>query len=804
MPRLPARSLSDEDSPEAKRRKIRKGTHSCWECESSYFPPSSVVAVIAVTGPALNIPSQRKGRRRKVRCQFASTTATICVGCEARRTPCVSQEFPNEQPQAPDRGLSQRLSRIEGLLEMLVTRIAPNAYIPGARDQRPFTSSDSVEDDELDSSADVLRPSAADHPPIMGIFDALQEDGGNYASGRASFVPTPASTQSKAAVTVAIPTMHAHISKALHAAFPCQHDIDAILAAGPGAFFIVKFFNGVDGPSEPPSALSEIPPVTSHPALLAKRLIQLTNCMQKLSPSELPLGLTSKEPIRAQMNRMVSIVSELVASNDDLVGSVEGLEALHLVALYHANAGNLRKSWLASRRVIAVAQLMGVDRWARQGDDKPLRSVDPRSDPSTRTRADGLWHRLNFSDRYLSLLLGLPATILDDGVALADLKHMSRDGPSEVQLEKLHSVIAGAIIKRNASNGGHGGGSRGTTAADAAFGATQAIDRDLEIAAKSMGAQWWRPVEVPAGPLSALAPIELVRAHSHVMLQMNHHHLLILLHLPYMMRDPKERRWDYSKTTCLASSRELLRAYLVFRRLSGASSACRHTDYGALTAAMTLLLGYLDPKLRARPHDGRGLRVAPAAATIARQRALDRELVLAVRDTMKEMADRDGDKLSQEASDIISRLLPLTEVDMAATAALPSVQLDAPVRLEIPYLGTVNINPVRRWTPHEQHQPGPDGSVTPSSTIYGEDYAAREDTYGATDIPEKMLSEPPAQHLQPAPSSFLASLGGDANFPFMQIEPDLSSQYQSPELAADMDRWTFQGFDAAFFESLVS
>ncbi|KAI0838589.1 hypothetical protein F5Y06DRAFT_38525 [Hypoxylon sp. FL0890] len=752
MSRLAVRSPSGGES-EAKRRKIRKGTHSCWEC-----------------------------RRRKTRCQFSTSTATICIGCEARGTACVSQEFVDEQPQTPERGLSQRLSRVEGLLEKLVEQITPDSYTSSRLYDRALRSSASA-GDELDSSSDILRPSAVDHHSVVRMFDALREDVGTSASTLTSFVPTPVSAQGKP--VSALPTKHAHISEVLHATFPRQHDIDKILAASSGAYFIVTFFSGIDGPSESSSSVSEVPPATSHPALLAKRLMQLTNCMQKISSNAVPRELVSREAIRTQMSTMASVVSDLVVSNDDLVGSVEGLETLNLMALYQylsyiANAGNLRKSWLSIRRVLSVAQLMGVDRWP---DDKPLKSVDPTSDPSVRTRASVLWYRINFSDRYLSLLLGLPAA--SDDNSFADPERTARCSPTE-RLERVHAVIAEAIIRRNLSS------RKGVT--ETAFGTTQGIDCDLETAAKSMNAEWWQPLE-PVDTSTA-TPREIFRAHEHVTMQMNHHHLLILLHLPYMMRDPKERRWDYSKTTCLHASRKLLQAYLFFRHLTDAASACRHTDYGALTAAMTLLLGYLDPRMRARDDATSG------------QRAADRNLVLAVRDTMKEMSERNGDKLTRETSDIITRLLPLTDVDLTMEGSDNGIS-NVPVRLEIPYLGTINISPVKRRM--QQQQPQQDiTSMTPTSASYDERKGYTEPrrlrsstTSGNTpDSPGASTMDPSLQQPPNASSSFLASLGEDANFSFMQFEPDLSSPYQFPELAADVDQWTFQGFDATFFESL--
>ncbi|OTB09083.1 hypothetical protein M426DRAFT_316375 [Hypoxylon sp. CI-4A] len=737
MSQIPMRDPPEEEDSGAKRRKIRKGTHSCWEC-----------------------------RRRKTRCQFDSSTAEICIGCKARGTTCVSQEFPDEQPQASERGLSQRLSRVEGLLERLVEHITPRSYSP---DERYRTSSASAED-EPDSSAAVVRRPAGDQIPDIDILEALYP---YSSSNTSSFVRTPSSTQTEAVSPLT--SRQTRVAKILHASFPSKREIDAILAADSSAYFIVTYFNGIDEPSDPPCSVSEVPPETSHPALLAKRLMQIVMSAQKISCHAFPPDIFSKEAFRPKLNRYVSLVSELVASNDDLVGSVEGLETLFFIGLYHGNAGNLRKSWLALRRAHSVALLMGLDKWP---DHKPIRSVDPQSNPSTRTKAMSFWYRINLSDRYLSLLLGLPAASEDDNFASPE--HMAHLTPCE-RIERLHSVVTKAIIKRNLRTN--------KAAVEASFGTTQAIDCDLEQAARSIGEEWWRPIE-PIDVTSATAS-QFVRTHTHIMMQLNHHHLLILLHLPYMMRDPKERRWDYSKTTCLHASRELLRVYLIYRNLTDAAYACRHVDYGSLTAAMTLLLGYLDPRLRARDPE------------TSRQRDIDRELVVAVRDIMKGIATREDDKLSRETSDIITRLLPLIDINqtMAGNGAFST-----PVQLEIPFLGTININPISR-------REGGANNIAPAPTTYsmGESIGYPEQSSAMLDsahqVPDGLDGTSIDTGLQQQASQvfpgLMSWLGEESNFSFMQFEPDISSPYQFPELAADVDQWTFQGFDANFFESLM-
>lgn len=69
------------------RRKVRKGTQSCWEC-----------------------------KRRKVRCTFAPPRDATCDGCRRRGILCVSQEF----PQSITNHAGDRLGRVEALVEQLV------------------------------------------------------------------------------------------------------------------------------------------------------------------------------------------------------------------------------------------------------------------------------------------------------------------------------------------------------------------------------------------------------------------------------------------------------------------------------------------------------------------------------------------------------------------------------------------------------------------------------------------------------------------------------------------------------------
>ncbi|KAL4738592.1 hypothetical protein BDV11DRAFT_134947 [Aspergillus similis] len=102
--------MLDDQIHHSKRRKVRKGTRSCWEC-----------------------------KRRKVRCIFASAEHAVCNNCRRRGTACVSQEL--HDTAGTSSGQSQveaRLGRVEDLVERLVNaratpsldRGGPNAGSP--------------------------------------------------------------------------------------------------------------------------------------------------------------------------------------------------------------------------------------------------------------------------------------------------------------------------------------------------------------------------------------------------------------------------------------------------------------------------------------------------------------------------------------------------------------------------------------------------------------------------------------------------------------------------------------------------
>lgn len=145
----------DEDQnktqSEAKRRKIRKGTRSCWEC-----------------------------KKRKMRCVFADVGSPIevaaeqlvCIGCQRRGTKCISQEF--EQVESKDKpgkptlldrkggrriNRQDRVAKVEPLLDQLIQLITTVH-----QDRAPLVIEEASETSETSTALNrgILTPASID------------------------------------------------------------------------------------------------------------------------------------------------------------------------------------------------------------------------------------------------------------------------------------------------------------------------------------------------------------------------------------------------------------------------------------------------------------------------------------------------------------------------------------------------------------------------------------------------------------------------------------------------------------------
>lgn len=102
------------DTDDHRRKRLRKGTNSCWECK--------LRRVMAWLSSAIITSQPTPGKRRKVRCEVNPHSAAICAGCVSRGTACVSQEYPEEHAASGNTQLGERIGRLEIMLQDLATK----------------------------------------------------------------------------------------------------------------------------------------------------------------------------------------------------------------------------------------------------------------------------------------------------------------------------------------------------------------------------------------------------------------------------------------------------------------------------------------------------------------------------------------------------------------------------------------------------------------------------------------------------------------------------------------------------------
>ncbi|KAM5356782.1 hypothetical protein ACJ41O_003428 [Fusarium nematophilum] len=370
----------------------------------------------------------------------------------------------------------------------------------------------------------------------------------------------------------------------------------------------------------------QLPPPGSHPTLIARKLLTLATFIQGIPFSSARvlehLG-TSCDDI---MTRAVKAAHNLT-SDDELVASVEGIECIMLESLYENYAGHLRRSWLASRRAVMMAQMLGLDR-----------GVKPASLDGAATEPDRMWFRLVQLDRYLCLMLGLPPSALEDG--FADPETLDSCAALE-RMHRLSCVANGRILRRDRSE-----------MLDPET--TSEIDKLLQEASATMPPHWWVPPTLSSCTDHMDRIRETLRFHDHFL----HYHLLLQLHLPYLLYSTSEPKYEYNRVTAVTASREILSRLLSFRALHSVGYYCRGVDFITFIASTALCLAYMNDQRRRRAGDA-------GVHYLVHQRMSDRGLLEQTLLNMQMIAAQRNDDLVTRVATLLQNLLAI-EADVAA------------------------------------------------------------------------------------------------------------------------------------------
>ncbi|KAJ6023677.1 hypothetical protein N7540_004474 [Penicillium herquei] len=740
---------------EAKRRKIRKGTRSCWEC-----------------------------KHRKIRCIFLSPDDATCVECQRRRATCISQNLPEDlvptkQP-SNSRHLGDRIARIENIIKDLVVA-------QSAQNQRERPSNEPLQQEERtnqpsNSTASLPRrhdrafvpfhPAfSADVPDYESTGEGENQDNARLEKGNTTdnshseirrekrkWIQANSSrrpTGSRNGPRADIPTSQRSSSPSevatLHhllAAFPSRDTVKILAkqSSRPSLYTHLTNFQphnkltrdalATAGVSDAVYPIALSPGPDMHPVLLARQMIIFAITLQ--SPcGEKVHGLS--EPQEVLMRRLMTAATTWVTKKEEWQGTLENVLCIMLEGVFEVNCGNLRRAWAVYRRAMTVAHLMGLHRAILP----PLKRIDPRLSINPAF----MWFRIVFMDRYLSLLLGLPQGTTDKSMG-SDLHDDTPLGKFERQL----AVIASQILERNET-------SFTENSFTTYFRITQSIDAQLLEVSRSIPSSFWRPANFHGvSPGSPDALLETVRLAD----QVYYNSLLIHLQLPYAISSIGSHiGHEYSKVTCVNASREIMTRFITHRTFNPISSCSRPVDFFAFLAAMTILLTHIDAHRE-------------PTNFLAHQRLSDRAMLEQVIDLMDLVSKIDKDAITQKSAELIRHLLDIeweasqgiiyTRTMVEESQSTQDIfKSDNELCLRIPYLGTIKI------------------AKQPSAPCMA----------GISPEANSML-----------PQSNIAT-DGDFVYPAISLTEEGQPQVDLPGITASIDDWALQGVDMAFFDSLT-
>ncbi|KAF1845758.1 uncharacterized protein K460DRAFT_377112 [Cucurbitaria berberidis CBS 394.84] len=704
------------------RKKMRKGTHSCFEC-----------------------------RRRKIRCIFQADNPDVCSECFARGSRCIDQEQANPEVVVDHRkNLRERVSRLEALVDTLLedktvkseshshsqaqsiadtsSPKAPNLYHRDTFPPTPLSSEASTNVFQLPSNQRAASE-RGHHVPILSVLEDALNDA--EAQAKARLDPHQKASMPKPSVAANERyTLENNHGDDLVAGNTTAHSAkrerakQALIAMLPPYDQLTKLLNnnsewwqtwrrkcsGTSGTEQ------TLPQFAAH-ALT-------TGNVGGIATVVLSVGICSSDE-SGDVDRYIEAVDRWVLSDDEYAASLEGMECLILKSKWYADVGQPRRAWLAYRKGLMYAQLMGLHR---------KRTSSPAH--------ESIWWALYHGDRFLSLLLGLPYGISD---AHCDLT-MPELGDGEyihplTAMTKL-SQLAGRVIDRNQS------------VAEQSFAWALQLDQELEDIWKKLDPAWVDYSELLSDPVANAAELR-----ERLMGQMVFHQIRVYLHLPFMLKSASNPRFTYSRTACLNGSREVLRLYQALR--AGTVQPlyeCKAVDFIGFTAAVLVQIGLLNFGLR-------------GTSSSPKEVEEDVRLIEISIDIFRRASSEKGGKVALQSAEVLEKMMS----KFKGTSNKLDEDCKGQSNFVIPYFGTISIK--RGGQVVKEGPPPPSRSPSLSMSIRS---PALSQSQSQSQYSEKLsttgsdLFSHPTQSLNLTPKTSISTATGTSALNFTDPSPFVS------------------------------
>ncbi|EUC34211.1 hypothetical protein COCCADRAFT_25600 [Bipolaris zeicola 26-R-13] len=503
--------------------------------------------VSSTSAIAIALPSPRyESKKRKVHANVGQTSMPSLVSLDQSIAGSADEENTTCSVH-----MAERLSKLEQLFERFVCRKGSTNSTPSGLQSPPLTASGSSEKISkwcrLGLSSDVRSESS--------IGDGIL---GAQTWTSAPSIQTLVDKQERKESC----EVYDHAHRSLVALLPSQHDADIVFESSNGWMILENMYRASEEiyvrKDIQSYALDMHAVAQERSIIVARTLLHLAICLNSL-PADFDVSrLSSIHDLDATMQSYVATVTSIVASSDEQMMTLHGLETLLLLAFYHLTNASLRQSWLVVRRGLNLAHLMGFQRIITQEDQKPP--------IPTVTNAKGIWRSFVDVDLYLCLHLRLPFGAENYPVPADADSHLQH----RAKLNEITKQVA--ELDREVSPQG--------------YSAALKLDEKLEMYMREMPKEFW---EVPNIPPTARSP-ESSAALERLIVQMFHFETRMFIHLPYLLRAQQDKRYDYSKVTALHASRNLLMRWFALRNANMTQACYRLAETAVFIAAVTLTL----------------------------------------------------------------------------------------------------------------------------------------------------------------------------------------------------------------------
>ena len=618
------------------------------------------------------------GRRRKKSCVARSANPGTCEECFARGVQCRSQEVSlgtKTRPANAKQDLQQRVVELEkALLSINQKSVTPPRIVEVGQgttktsQQLPLGISLSTPVVSPDSKSESLL----EHAPVLTLFDNAILSRQPHRNGEAHLTGLPPSDPSN---NKANPKTE-NIRSTLLSLFPSPQRQEAVLNDSHAWWAIWQdiFPHIFDlAPSTDISQFMAGLKTSGSVQKVASALLCLLVILQE-SPPNFNTGHDSAGATD-RTKLALSIIDDSIIADDELAGTIDGIECMVLRAKYENNIGHVRKAWLTFRRALPFAHLLGLHKSQGGFGSKTL-------------RRESLWKALYSSDRFASLNLGLPYGPSEIHSNVGRDSEMSAKGihvpnTHEHYLLRLATIV-GHVVDRNQQ-----------LPSNNMLPLTFKIEAEMIELAASMTNDWWKSGLEPENGTDQLHNLQLP--------QFWHHVTRTLLHLPFMLKATTDRRFEYNKQATLESARQLLARYRVIRPIHGfGSHICKMIDFQSFTAAMILVLNLLDHYRKPEMLDHS-------------EAESDQEVVSLTRGILRRSSVETDGGMALHAARALEIFGKVKDITMGCGKPVG----ECTTRVVIPYFGTVVIGPGTSFKDQLQAQkpgetPQPQQLPTPS------------------------------------------------------------------------------------------